>query len=184
MMRLKEEYEMELRLLVNTPDINHRRSQKQSLQKRYFERFDEFLDTYAESPKHLGIPEIAQLVCDTFHYWNLKRYTLVCYCVMPNHIHLVIDVRKYIPQAYAAKQTYALSRIMESVKRYTARKSNEVLGRKGQFWQKESYDRVVRDGAELDQILRYVIENPVKAGLVDRWDRWKWAYFNSDYFIL
>lgn len=178
--QLKEEYDSELQLLAVERDVFT--SAKQLLYKRYFERFDEFLDTYAESPTHLGIPEIAQLVCDTLHYWNSKRYTLVCYCIMPNHVHMVIDVLNFIPVEYLKKQTYELSRIMESIKRYTARRSNTMLHRSGRFWQKESYDRVVRDGKELNETLRYIVDNPVKAGFIDASEKWKWTYINYDYF--
>jgi REP element-mobilizing transposase RayT len=182
LMRLKEEYEVELRMHDIVFDDTITRSKKEDVQKRYFARFDNFLDAFSERPTYLGVPEIAQVVCNTLHYWDSRRYALVCYCVMPNHVHVVIDVRKYIPEAYRIKQAYALTRIMESIKRFTARKSNELLGRMGKFWQKESYDRVVRDGKELNETLRYIIENPVKAGLVDAWEKWKWTYINFDYF--
>jgi putative transposase len=182
--QLKEEYNSELRLLAEERDRDVFASAKRSLQKRYFERFDEFWERCADSPKYLVLPEIAEIVCDTLHYWGSKRYTLVCYCIMPNHVHMVIDILNFTPMEYLKKQTYELSRIMESIKRYTARRSNTALRRSGRFWQKENYDHVVRDGHDLDRIMRYIIENPVKAGLVESWDQWKWTYINYDYFIL
>ena len=73
---------------------------------------------------------------------------------------------------------YPLKRIMQSLKRYTARQANKVLERKGAFWQAESYDHVVRDADELVRIVQYVINNPVKAGLVSYWEAWPWTYVN------
>ena len=61
-------------------------------------------------------------------------------------------------------------------KGYTAHKANRLLGRKGAFWQQESYDHVVRDANEWQRIVTYVLNNPVKAGLVDRWEKWQWSY--------
>ncbi|MAU00364.1 MAG: hypothetical protein CL608_24750 [Anaerolineaceae bacterium] len=61
---------------------------------------------------------------------------------------------------------------MHSLKRYTAVEANKVLGRQGQFWQHESYDHIVRDEAELQRIRQYVLNNPVKAGLVDSAEQW------------
>jgi putative transposase len=65
---------------------------------------------------------------------------------------------------------------MQSLKRHTARQANILLGRKGAFWQDESYDRVIRDHDEYIRIVHYVLENPVKARLVSKWDDWKGTY--------
>lgn len=139
---------------------------------------------YSESPKYLSIPEIAQIVADSIDFGNGKRYNTVCFCIMPNHVHLVLDVNGYTVEPYLKRPSYVLSRIMESLKRHSARKSNIVLGRVGHFWQKESYDHVVRNGNELNNIIRYIIDNPVNAGLVSSPDKWKWTYVNENYFVL
>ena len=65
---------------------------------------------------------------------------------------------------------------MQSLKRHTARQANRILGREGAFWQDESYDRVIRDNEEHARIINYVLENPVKAGLVSKWEEWQWTY--------
>ncbi len=61
------------------------------------------------------------------------------------------------------------ARTLQSLKGYTARQANRILQREGAFRQAESYDRVVRDAAELERIVVYVLNNPVKAGLVSEW---------------
>jgi len=115
---------------------------------------------------------------------------------MPNHVHQVIE-----PLAAAAGQDgilssegvgqvgnllykgqdtilpYSIAKIMHSLKRYTGREANLILGRTGeQFWQNESYDHVVRDDKEFERIIWYILNNPVKAGLADSWDKWEWSY--------
>lgn len=70
---------------------------------------------------------------------------------------------------------------MQSLKGYTARKANCLLGRSGTFWQHESYDHVVRDPSEWRRIVNYVLNNPVKAGLVDTWEKWQWSYCRLDF---
>ncbi|MEW5986568.1 MAG: hypothetical protein AB1791_08050 [Chloroflexota bacterium] len=62
------------------------------------------------------------------------------------------------------------------MKGYTAGQANLLLERTGAFWQHESYDHYVRDAAELERIVAYVVNNPVKAGLVTDWQEWPWAY--------
>lgn len=65
---------------------------------------------------------------------------------------------------------------MQSLKGYTAHEANRTLNRKGQFWEAESYDHIVRDEAEFARIINYVVNNPVKAGLVNDWREWKWSW--------
>jgi putative transposase len=69
---------------------------------------------------------------------------------------------------------------MHSLKRHTARQANLLLGQEGMFWQHENYDHFVRDDAELGRIIRYVLHNPVKAGLADDWKNWKWSFCKYD----
>ena len=69
-----------------------------------------------------------------------------------------------------------LNKIMQSLKRHTARRANCFLGREGAFWQDESYDRVIRNNDEYIRTVNYVLENPVKAGLVLKWEDWRWMY--------
>ena len=66
--------------------------------------------------------------------------------------------------------------IMQRLKSFTARKANRILGRQGSFWQDESCDHVVRDDGELGRIVEYILQNPVKAGLVSDWQEWQWVY--------
>jgi putative transposase len=72
-----------------------------------------------------------------------------------------------------------LFRIMQSLKRYTAREANRILNRNGAFWQDESYDHVVRDDNDLSRIVDYVLMNPVSAGLVDSYGKWPWVYLKT-----
>ncbi len=78
------------------------------------------------------------------------------------------------------RTTTSLYRTLQSLKAYTAREANDVLHRAGAFWQHESYDHVIRDGKEMDRIVWYVLNNPVKAGLVQDWKIWKWTYCKYD----
>lgn len=84
---------------------------------------------------------------------------------MFNHVHLVIF-----------KIQRELYKILQSLKRHTARRANIELKRTGPFWQKESYNHLVRSRNELADTIEYVLYNPVNAGLVDRWEKWKFSY--------
>jgi REP-associated tyrosine transposase len=75
---------------------------------------------------------------------------------------------------------HSLGSIMQSLKGFTARTFNRLLGREGEFWAHESYDHYVRDNDEWHRIVAYILNNPVKAGYVYQWDQWKWNYRRSD----
>lgn len=61
------------------------------------------------------------------------------------------------------------------MKRYTATAANKLLGRKGRFWQEETYDHIVRNEVEHQRIIQYILLNPVKADLCATWDAWPWS---------
>ena len=65
---------------------------------------------------------------------------------------------------------------MQSLKGFTAREGNRLLGRQGEFWAHESLDHYLRDHEEWMRIVAYVLNNPVKAGYVSHWQEWRWNY--------
>ena len=140
-------------------------------QRRWFGKFDDYLDRVLCGEAFLKNEQVADLVAEAIHYRDGKVYTLEAFTIMSNHGHVVCT-----PLEKENGEFNSLTEIFQSLKRHTARKSNEVLGRSGAFWQDESYDHIVRDQAELERIIKYVLYNPVKAGLVDDWKKWKWSY--------
>lgn len=140
-------------------------------QRRWFGKFYAYLDKVLCGEAYLKNEQIANLVADAIHYRDGKVYDLDAFCIMSNHAHLVCTPLEKEKAVY-----YGLTEILQSLKRHTDRQSNLALGRSGAFWQDESYDHIVRDQAELERIIKYVLYNPVKANLVDDWTKWKWAY--------
>ena len=70
---------------------------------------------------------------------------------------------------------------MHSIKSYTAKEANKILSRKGTFWQEESYDHVVRSGQEHRNIISYILENPIKVGLAENWQKYPHSFVNENY---
>ena len=62
---------------------------------------------------------------------------------------------------------------MHSLKSYTGLKANRMLGRTGEFWMEDYFDRYIRDGAHYEKTIRYIENNPVKAGLCSRPEEWR-----------
>lgn len=148
-------------------------------QKRQFAKYDEYLDRCFCGERWLAQPEIAMLTIDTLQFWANWLYELIAYTIMANHVHVVMDLSV---QENGTSEVYRqLFQVLKSIKNFSARTSNEVLNRRGNFWQKESYDHLVRDGKELTGIIRYVLDNPVKIGLVSQWENWPFSYLNPKY---
>lgn len=143
--------------------------------KRLLKKYDDILGKGNFGAKHLSIPDVADICRSTLHYPDGKDYELICYCIMPNHIHLIFEL---------LESNKGISKIMQSIKKISARKSNLLLNKSGTFWQDESYDRLVRDDKELYFIVRYVLLNPVTAGFVNNWKEWKYTYCHPDYIVL
>ncbi|MGA3039248.1 MAG: transposase [Bryobacteraceae bacterium] len=127
---------------------------------------DQWLDRSNSGPFWLRDERIARVVQDALHYGaNVRRaYDLCAWAIMPNHVHAVWE--PHIP----------MPAIMRWLKGRTSRIANRVLGRSGQaFWQDESYDHWIRSASELDEVIKCVESNPVKAGLVSTAEQWLWS---------
>jgi REP element-mobilizing transposase RayT len=115
---------------------------------------------------HLRCPDVAGLVADALRYFDNDRYVLDDWTVMPNHVHVIVW----------PMPNQLLHEILKSWKRFTAREANKVLGRTGhRFWQPESYDHWIRGDREKERIRRYIRNNPVKAGLCQSPEAWRWG---------
>ncbi|MCF6228701.1 MAG: alanine--tRNA ligase-related protein, partial [Planctomycetes bacterium] len=110
----------------------------------------------------------AEIVANAFEHFNGDRYVLSAWCVMPNHVHVV----------FKPTSGNSLSDVIQSWKSFSAKACNKVLGRTGEFWMPESFDRVIRDRTEYKNFVKYTVENPQQAGL-QGW-KWVWQYENLE----
>lgn len=108
---------------------------------------------------------VAQLVADSLKFYHGKKYHLSSWVIMPNHIHFLA-----IPS-----ENVEIREIAHSIKSYTAHEANKILKRKGQFWQHEPFDRYIRSAKHFSNVIRYIEDNPVKAGLCDLACQWRWS---------
>ena len=101
-----------------------------------------------------------------------ERYQLIAWCIMPNHVHVLIQ------------PTIELGKVVQSWKSYTGRWALEHnaelgLGVPGKaFWMREYWDRFIRDERHYESVVEYIHNNPVKAGLCRSPAEWKWSSAN------
>ena len=170
-LRLRADTDNIEKKLLGMEDPVEKRILRDKEQRRLFGKWDEALHESQTGPFWLKDERIAQIVVDSILYHDGNWFDVLAYCIMPNHAHLVIT-----PFESSDTANFSLSRILHNIKRNSANHANKVLGRTGAFWQHESYDHFARDEAELERIIKYVLYNPVKAGLTDEQSKWKWTY--------
>jgi len=107
---------------------------------------------------------------------NGTRFDLRVAVVMPDHVHMIFT--PLVNQD--AMEVYSLAEIMDAVKGASAHQVNNLMSRKGRVWQPESFDHVLRSSENLDAKIIYVLENPVRAGLVDQWMEYLWIWKKPD----
>jgi putative transposase len=171
--RLKVPLPEEISKIVSMNYVRNKKKGKNpgwSAYSEYFTIFDNYLDFAKTGPKYLADPTIADMICEAIEYRDGIYYDLICYTIMSNHIHMVVvNTKDYLFNA------------MQSLKGYTAREANKILDRKGSFWQVEYYDHLFRDKNDFFYHIKYTINNPVKAGLVTKWNEWKYTYLKDEY---
>ncbi len=91
---------------------------------------------------------------------------------MPDHVHLI-----FIPLINEkAREVYSLAEIMDAIKGASAHLINRLLARNGRVWQEESFDRVLRCSEKLDEKVEYILDNPVRRGLVGNHEDYPWTW--------
>ncbi len=129
-----------------------------------FAMADRYLDCSTDGPVYLKNGEAAKVVEDTILFGVSERYELFAWCVMANHVHVLLA------------PNWELKDITRGIKGYTAYKINALQNARGRvFWQDESYDHWLRDEAENLRIIVYIENNPVVAGLCPRAEDWPWS---------
>src|SRR5712691_7664651 len=94
-----------------------------------------------------------------------KRYQLSAWVVMPNHVHFLATPCVGVE----------LSAILHSLKSYTSHEANKILGRTGQFWQVEAFERFILDDDHYTKTIAYIENNPVKAHLCEKPSDWQFS---------
>ncbi|MDX1944572.1 MAG: hypothetical protein SFU86_04125 [Pirellulaceae bacterium] len=121
---------------------------------RFTRHWQELLDS-GHGECVLRRPELSQIVARSLLHADGDRYDLGDFVVMPNHVHLLV--------MFAGLRVMKLQ--CRSWKKFTAGEINLRLGRRGAFWQGESFDHLVRSEVQFEYLRSYIRENPAKAGL-------------------
>ncbi len=106
--------------------------------------------------------EVGSMVQNALLFHDRRKYRLVSWVVMPNHVHMLCQ----------PNQGFALAEIIHSLKSFTSTRANKMLDRSGRFWQKEYFDRYIRNARQFAKTVAYIENNPVKANLCAKAEDW------------
>jgi type I restriction enzyme R subunit/putative DNA methylase len=114
----------------------------------------------------LGDGRCAACMQDTLRYGDGDRYRLLAWVIMPNHVHVLVET----------KAGWPLGKLVQRWKRHTTKCFDRLaLGLARPYWQRDYWDRFVRDDRQYAAVVAYIESNPVKAGLVERPEDWPWS---------
>jgi REP element-mobilizing transposase RayT len=127
-------------------------------------RIEKYLDQgYGQC--HLRDFNVATMVQESLLKFDDVRYNLFSWVIMPNHSHSL----------FTRFEDWDLWQLLKDHKSYTAHKANKMLERKGQFWMEDYFDRYIRDDEHFRNTVKYIENNPVKAGLCQRPSDWPFS---------
>jgi putative transposase len=129
-----------------------------------FGRCDRLLDSGIGSAV-LKSPDFANVVLDSLMWFDGSHYALIAWCIMPNHVHVVVE----------PLGDHLLRNIVKSWKANSAARINALRGASGRLWASEYFDRFMRSQEHLSTTVDYIENNPVTAGLCKRASEWAFS---------
>jgi putative transposase len=128
------------------------------LEREYHRRFSGAIERWLDAGHGaclLRRSDCANVVADTLRHFESERVVMISFVIMPNHVHAL----------FVQNPVWPLEKLLQSWKRFTTREINKLLGRTGNLWQRDYFDRLVRDGEHFANCVRYIRRNPEKANL-------------------
>jgi len=125
------------------------RQQRAQYYRLFSKQLDEKLDVGLGSCV-LKQVEVRNIVRDALYHFDGERYVLHDWVIMPNHVHVLLTLQ----------ETHDLSKVLQSIKSFSAKKINRLLNRSGKLWQKESFDHIVRSAESFKRLRTCIADNP------------------------
>jgi REP element-mobilizing transposase RayT len=139
-------------------------TQVERAHREYFVTLESYLES-ANDVSDLEHPQAAAVIQEAIQKrMDDGSWRIIAYVIMPNHVHLFFKTEK------------RLRPLLTQFKQWTARRVRKTQGRSGQFWQHEWFDHWSRSAEQDEKIVRYICNNPVKAGLTHMPEGWPYTY--------
>ena len=176
---LREEYSNKASKIFH-PDPNILEYLLEELKENLFTKFQHQLDGKPFGECILKDPKCAEILYEKILQYNAKYYDLKCFCIMPNHVHILL--RTLEPSGDNDDKNYVnIDKIMMLIKGGSSYLINKKIGKTGPLWIQESYDKIIKDETEYGNVFYYILNNPVKANLDKRYQYAPYMYKYTDF---
>ncbi len=125
-------------------------------------------------------PAARDIVLNALHHFHDRRYELFAACVMPDHVHLLVQPWPKEDDPEGDPVFWTLSELMRSVKTFSAREINKLENRTGGVWAREQFDRYIRSDRDLEEKFRYIVGNPWESHVAGQGEDYPWLWTQED----
>jgi REP element-mobilizing transposase RayT len=148
----------------------------------HFERpWAKYAITFATRNHRQLSKEGRDIVLESLLRWKTRRYELYAACVMPDHIHLLIEPMIERQDSGNKPVFFSLSKILHSIKSFTANRINKIENRSDPVWETESFDRLIRSESDLQEKFQYITRNPWDARIAKEGEDYRWVWYPGSY---
>jgi cobalamin-dependent methionine synthase I len=118
------------------------------------------------------------IVLECVLHWKERRYELYAVCVMPDHVHILIEPQVR-PDISDVTEFYSLTEILHTIKSFTAHEINKAEQKSGPVWERESFDRLIRSETDLQEKFHYITRNPWDAAVANSGEDYPWLWYQG-----
>jgi RecG-like helicase/REP element-mobilizing transposase RayT len=161
---------------TNSAGITEPRYQRRRLP--HFERpWAKYAITFSTRNRRTLSERARDVVLESIRRWDGRRYELFAACVMPDHVHLLIEPMVERQNESGNSMFFSLSKILHSIKSFTANRINKIEKVNEPVWESESFDRMIRTESDLQEKFEYITRNPWDAGIAKPTDDYRWVWY-------
>ncbi len=165
---------------IDADGLPEKALRKQGVHQAYELGMEKLLHQKNHQGHSLLHPGAAKIVADKIMQFDGDYYDCLAYTIMSNHIHLLLDFSIQLPSNYDGISEIPgyvnLDTAMKRIKGGTVQSINRLLNRKGGLWRRGYYNRYIRNQEHFIDAYCYILNNPVKAGLVEDWREHPFTY--------
>jgi RecG-like helicase/REP element-mobilizing transposase RayT len=144
----------------------------------HFERpWAKYAITFTTCNRRVLSEKARDVVLESLLRWKESRYGLYAACVMPDHVHMLIEPMIEREDESGKPIFFALSKILHSIKSFTGNRINKIDKLNEPVWEKESFDRLMRSDRDLEEKFQYITRNPWDAGIVKTTQQYPWVWW-------
>ena len=132
-----------------------------------------FFITFSTSKRWILPDRARDIVMETCLRGDGHRFELHALVVMPDHVHLALTPK------WDERGSFSIPEVMQEIKSVSAHRIGKGTGHVGRVWQEESFDRALRREEDLSAKIKYMLENPVRAGLVSTPAEYRWIWIEG-----